>query len=355
METEFIATIAALLAIALLLSDSKYAHFAAGFILVWIFLLKLVTIVFIPLVIVAWILLEKKIKAWTFMKCLFGMEVAAALFLIACFIWFKNFFSDFWLTLILHDQSSSGVGFRTYEMLIQSLAVPWFMPVMFIGLLAGVLVFIDYIHQKNKLLIAAFIIMWISPLLSTYIQSEFFLYHYTGLIIPAILSIIIFLSTNYQKYTSIIFTIILVITLGIFFMSCSIWMDTHAHIGDNQISSASIIKEKFNISENTPILYLDTGTTAYFLGAPSACRYTYPLLVNRGWDISTVNSSKEYTNAKSCIMNYTGQYVVALDWSLSGDPDVSAKIHSEYAKVYNGSQWSYKDETGDIYQRNAGV
>jgi hypothetical protein len=351
METEFIATVAALLTIALLLSESKYAHFMAGFILFGIFILKFVTIIFIPITIAAWILLEKKLKAWTFMKCLFGIEVAAALFVISCFIWFKHFFSDLWLTIILHDTSSFGIGFRTYEMLIQSLAVPWFMPVMFIGLLAGVLVFIDYIKQKNKLLITAFILMWVSPLLSTYIQSEFFLYHYTGLIIPAVISIIIFLTTNYQKHTKVIFTLVLIITSGIFFMSCSIWTDTHAHIWDNQISNASIIKEKFNISDKTTILYLDTGTTAYFLGAPSACRYTYPLITNRGYAIEKVNSSLEYANAKSCIMNYTGKYIVALDWSLNGDPDISTKVKSEYTKVYNGSWWSYKDETGDLYER----
>lgn len=348
-ETEYLTVILSIFVIALLLSDNKYAHGLAGGLLVLIVLMKLVTVFFIPILIAAWLLIEGGWYRPTKMRrVLFGLEIALLALVMAWALWFKNFVPDILLTLGLHDPSGIELTTRLYQMLIQSMAVLWFMPILIVGMIAGVLVFIDFIQHNTRFQQLLFIIMWTCPIISLFVQSEFFLYHYSALLIPCIISIILFVNKNYVKHQVIAFTMIILFTFIIFGATCSIWTDTHEHIWDNQISNTTIIKEKFNIGTE-PVLYLDTGTTAYFLGAPSACRYTYPLVIRRGNALGLSNSTA-YINAKKCIMNYNGEYLVALDGSI-GDADIDNKIKTEYKKVYQGSAWSYKDTTGDIYQR----
>jgi hypothetical protein len=348
-ETEWLTVIIAVFTIALLLSDNKYAHGLAGSLLILIVLMKLVTVIFIPLLIIAWLLIEGGwYRPTKIRRLVFGLETALLAFVVAWALWFKNFIPDLILTLGLHDPSGIEITTRLYQLLIQSMAVLWFMPILVAGLISGIFVFIDFIHRNARFQQLLFIIMWLCPVISVLIQSEFFLYHYSALLIPSLISIILFISKSYAKYQVIAFTIIILFTLAIFGATCSIWTDTHEHIWDNQISNASIIKEKFNIGTE-PVLYLDTGTTAYFLGAPSACRYTYPLVIRRGTNLGLTNTTA-YINAKECIMKYNGDYIISLDGTV-GDPDIDRKIAILYQKVYSGSAWSNKDRTGDIYKK----
>lgn len=350
LESEFFAAIFSILAIALLLSDSRKANIAAGSLLVLIILMKVVTVVFIPVILAAWILITGYYKSEKLFNCLFGFELASIAFVAACLLWFKNFIPDFFLMLALHDPTGYGLQTRIYMMVIQSLAVGWFMPILMAGAITGVVVFYDLMKYNTRFQQLSFIIMWISPLTLVFIQSEFFMYHYVGLIIPSVVSIILFMTINYPKYQELIFILIIALILLIFGITSSVWQDTHEHIWDNQISNTTIIKEKYNISAQPSILYLDTGITAYWLGAPSACRYTYPLVIRRGYSLG-LSESIYYKTAKECIMNYTGDYVVALNGDAS-DPEINAKLSNEYIKVYAGTRWGVSASTGDIYKRN---
>lgn len=349
MEAEFFACILTVLAIALLLSDSRKANILAGGVMVAVILMKIVTVVYIPVIIAAWILITGYYKSEKLFNCFFGFEVASAAFVVACLLWFKNVVPDTLMMLSLHDPSGHGMATRMYMMVIQSLGVSWFIPILLAGVVTGVIVFYDLIKYSNRFHQCLFIIMWISPLSLVFIQSEFFLYHYMGLIIPSVVSILIFMTVNYPKHQELLFTLITVFTILIFGITCSIWQDSHEHIWDKHISDAKIIENQFNISKQPSVLYLDTGITAYYLGAPSACRYTYPLIIRRGYGLN-LNNTSAYVSAKGCIMNYTGDYLVSLNGDVS-DPEINAKIATEYKKVYNGTRWGTTASTGDIYRR----
>jgi hypothetical protein len=108
------------------------------------------------------------------------------------------------------------------------------------------------------------------------------------------------------------------------------------------------INSQFGLSNQSSILYLDTGSGPYYFnGVNSSCRYVAPLIIqranpNRTQILSLPQNQDEY----DCIMNYTGRYIIA-DGKLGADDswfgndtyqkqNINLKIANDYIDSHSG-------------------
>jgi uncharacterized membrane protein len=352
LTTEHFAVIFTILAISLLLSKNKYANILSGGILLFIILLKMITIILIPMAIISVILITKEINKTKLYYCIVGFIISILMFTIMCAVWFKHFISDSLLIIILHNPGyNTTLLVKVQALIFHSLGMWWFIPVSTVGVISAVIVLYEFIKTNNRLYAAMFIVLWVCPLVSVLIQYEWAPHHYTALILCSTISILLSISTNYKKYHLVAVTVIILFILIAFGMTSSIWQDTHEHMWDNNIHDANIMKQSFGISDQSDILYADVGISAYFVGGiPSACRETYPWVIRSGYKIGLANEPA-YLSAKKCIMDYSGKYIL-YDGAIT-DPDISTKITAEYIKVYNGTYWHPVYPPTDLYQRRS--
>lgn len=131
--------------------------------------------------------------------------------------------------------------------------------------------------------------------------------------------------------------------------------DLEIKFWDNKEPHADKINAMFHLDKEPSLLYLDPGDAPYFFRANSSCRYICPLPVQRdapGWDLS---GNADYQEEYTCILNYTGKYIVfdtgnhydgTTDWFLESSEHrqpIMKKLRNEYELVYTGG-WR-------IYQR----
>jgi hypothetical protein len=350
-STEFFAVILSFLAIALLLSNQKYANLSCGILLLLIILLKIITIIFIPIVIISWILITQNANKNKILYCVYGFCGFLLAFTLMCITTFKNFIPDTLLMPLLSDPGSElSILTRLYLSIMHSIGIWWFIPILPIGIFVGLIVFYGFIHTNKKLFLLLFSILWFCPLVTIFIQSEWPPHHYAGLIITSVISIILFLSTNYKEYSLIIIALIIAVIMILFGLTCSVWQDTHKTMwDDHQIKDSTTMKNQFNLSDQSSLLYLDVGVNAYFIGVPGACRETYPLVIRIGYKNNLKNKTA-YINAKKCIIDYNGTYLL-YDGGIE-DPDIASKINLEYTKVYNGTPWHTVYPPTDLYKKN---
>jgi hypothetical protein len=351
--TEFFAVLFTILLIGLLLSENKYAHIAAGFVILFIILLKIVTIIYVLLAILAWVLITQELNKNKLIRCGVGVGAATILFAVLCILWFKNFIPDTLLMLELHNPGAGvSILIKLYFMFRTVLSSWWFIPISTVGIILGIIVIYEYVKSGQKTNAALLITLWILSYSQVYIQAEWSIIHCAGVIIPSITTIILFLSLNFKKKQIIFVTIMVFILMCFFGVSSSTWVDPHKDMWAGQINTTTEMKEKFNLSNQPKILYADTGISAYFIGVKSACRETYPWVVRSGYKIG-LSDHPAYIHAKQCIMNYTGEYIL-YDSGLT-DPEITQKISTEYTKVYDGNDWGVVYDPTDLYKRNYGV
>lgn len=85
------------------------------------------------------------------------------------------------------------------------------------------------------------------------------------------------------------------------------------------------IQTRFDIINQTSVLYLDAGVAPYYLMANSTGRYICVLPLQRDSPTWNMTNQKSFQQIYSDIMNYEGEYIV---WD--GDVGYNDWIHSEY-------------------------
>jgi len=343
MECEFFAIIGSFLAIGLILSESKYANAFAGIVMVGIFLLKGLTIIMIPMIIIACLLIDrdgtyKKLKYTSV-----GFVAATGLFLLSCIIWFHNFIPDSLMLFSLAKPANLSIIERSILMLRQTPSILWNIPVLCAGGITTLFLLSDYRRTKDRLRAALLISVWIISLFIAYAQAEFWIYHYTPLILPAVVSIILFLSSHYKSTDYIAVMAIIGLTLAIWFVGTSIFTDTHANQWAG-LEKDKLFVQAINIGKEPSVLYLDSGNSPYYVEAPSACRYIAPVIIRRNMGDRDLTNQPAYTQEADCIMSYEGKYIVLdEDWFGLHEP-MNSKIANEYRLIYRGYFWN-------LYQR----
>ena len=338
LQPDWWASLFAFLALSLFLTEKQSNHYLAGAIITVIFLFKGATIFLVIPIACALYFFKKDY----FKRLLLGGagSVVSLLAILFCG-YFPNIIPDMLLSpriarVGLLDIPTMILAF-TYNMVNL-----WFyIPVMVSGFVCAYWVYNRYMKNKEGMNAVMFILMWIGAAMGAFIQSEFFIYMYVALILPAIITIILYGEHDIIKYA--------IAVTFIFFIICSsywgVGMRVERDFYGNQWEKANIVKEQIpDLIHQDTILYIDSGVAPYYFPSNSSCRYVQPMPFQRNnlkWNLT---DAYQYQEEYVCIMNYTGKYIIEDNgpWFKEDTPDMKVvrnKLNTEYDLISTDS-WS---------------
>ena len=190
MQAEFWAALIAILAIALILSDSYLANVIAGGLLVFLPLIKGITGLMIISVVCGAYLLDPRVRIKVF-KVLLGMVISCMIVIDAALTIWPNMMSDTLMSPVLAQVGMRSLFEHVAYFLMYFYLSPICIPVLFIGFIFGAILFFARIKREPLKTRLAYELMWIAPVIIVFVTGEMFLYHYLVFVPPAIVSIIL--------------------------------------------------------------------------------------------------------------------------------------------------------------------
>ena len=313
-QSEWFAVIGSILALTILLENSEHCSYfgfgLVGVILGLVGFLKLSTFIMIVPVIIAWILIigRKNVCEWDIVHVIEGFIGTIIAGFIICLLWLPHAIPDMFLSmeLVQANQIRPVTADIVTTLSTGIISTPLDIVPILTGtavalVLAGILYYGG--HEENKKLpeYLLYALMWGACFLSAWAAREFFAYHYAVLIFPAIITLIML------REGIVIFAIFCACIMASLYIVPQFGeLSGYMHFLKTADSDAQQIKEI--VGGEKELLYLDYGEAPFYLRVPNACRYTYPLPVQR-------NLSGDASNEViGCIENYKGDYVITQPW-----------------------------------------
>jgi hypothetical protein len=189
LQAEYWAVVFSLLTIAFLLTDNEHLHYLAGALFVVIGLFKGITcLMFLPILCAVLLLRPSWRLYWVDVAGGF-LSAVAMFFVLNATIW-PHMLSDMLMSaqvarvgmypVILYALSTVGLLFVALQ----------YMPLAIVGIIAALLYFIRECGRSatGSMLFA---VMWVVPFGIVFMQGEFFYYHYYPLVVPTLVTLIL--------------------------------------------------------------------------------------------------------------------------------------------------------------------
>jgi hypothetical protein len=204
LQAEYWAVLFAVLAVAMLISESKFAWYLAGAAIGWIFMIKGITgLLGIPIVCGAYLLMlrEDDLDPFQFIDAavggikraffsLLGFFSIGSLFFVMWLTYWPNMISDILLSPRLARVGMVGPVNLVVWFFAQLIMSPLYIPVLVIGFIFGAIFFFAWVKGQGFDVKVAYLLMWISPAAIVVVQGEMFLYHYLAFVPSAIVTIV---------------------------------------------------------------------------------------------------------------------------------------------------------------------
>ena len=266
-------------------------------------------------------------------------------------------------------------------------------PFLTLGVLAAVGTLVKMLKGRQWAAFASLVLLWILSMDIIIVSNTYFPYHYFLLMLPGIVSILLFSLEIRQCSPGILLcagvafaatlfcrlmldgleqfgiinrsTVLLVLlhlillavligaagrnpalkkALGALTLTVSLffWMNYASFIAPYFRNITAIERESVAINSQAfpedfadePVLFLDCGYAAFYADAPSYSRYFFNLPMQR-WQPGDDWACQEEEYEK--LMRYTGKYIVYSDWfGIDKYPELKAKLENEYTVLENG-------------------
>lgn len=186
MQAEWWAVLLSLAALACLMHNNPYAGYIAGFLFIFIGMIKGITaFLFIPVVCGVYLLGKPQQNA--IVKVLCGILATTAAVCVAQLTIWPNMLPDLLLAPAITGMGRLGLYDQTLMFIGQSITSLIYIPVLIVGVgSAAILLYSGYFKEWKPL--AIFGVMWISVMALVFIHSEFFVYHLFIYVIPSIVT-----------------------------------------------------------------------------------------------------------------------------------------------------------------------
>lgn len=340
MQPDWWACLFAFLSLSLFMTDKKSNWYLSGALVTIIFLFKGSTLFLVFPVACALYLLKPN---W-FDRLKFG---ACGSILFLCFIVFSNLFKnmipDMLLSAKIAHVGAMDLVTMTSHFIINALTIWIYIPAFIVGVFAAYFLYVKYIKEKEFKSIVVLILMWMTASISTFIQSEYFLYQYVPILFAGVITIIL-LSDHAIKYSIFIMFLIFVVFSGYWGMG----MIVEKNFYGDQFKMVDNIKNNFpDITTQENILYLDSGVAPYYFPSNTSCRFVQPLPFQRNTQVWKTSDTEQYKELYNCIMVYNGKYIIEdnSEWFHQNTTDSKVmwnKINSEYEKVWEDNWKIYR-------------
>ena len=374
LQSEWFASLFLLAAIGLSVSESRGAAVAAGLVAAVLFPLKGVTVLLVPIVPAAWVLmgLDLRRRSVPFMGGgALGIVLTIVFYLVYPQSWqdlvdssaFQNSFGDFYpLRRLLR---SIGVGFG---------GAMKHAPMLYVGLACTTLVARVGIARRSSADTLILLAAWGCAVAIVVIQGKWFHYHYGAAIVPALLSLGVWCSGRYADWrealtnavrwqfvaqaslvnlvlsaitwryapeyreampsvlvVSTILTIALVhgdrllwcrrsmpataavLSLFVWAVYAAPWTApsrSAAAAGVEQSEVFAELDRQFHLTGEPSLLYLECAVASYYLGTKSALRWFYPNPIQRVHSNSSLATQDVHVRAVREALSYSGQFVI---------------------------------------------
>jgi len=374
LESEWLASLSLLLAIGLSVSESRGAAVAAGLVAAVLFPLKGVTVLLVPIVPAAWVLmgLDWRRRSAPFLG---GLALGGALTVV-----FYLFYPQSWQDLV--DLSVYQNSFRDFfpaRRFLRSIGAGFGgamkqAPMLYVGLACTMLVARVGIARRSSTDTLILLAAWGCAVAMVVIQGKWFMYHYGAAIVPALLSIGVWCSGRYAAWresltnavrwqfiaqaslvnlvlaaitwryapeyreampsvlvVSTILTIALVhgdrvlwcrrsmpataavLSLFVWAIYAAPWTAlarSAAAAGVEQSEAFTELDRQFHLTSEPSLLYLECAVASYYLGTKSALRWFYPVPIQRVHSNSSLLTRDAHVLAVREAMSYKGRFVI---------------------------------------------
>lgn len=364
-QAEFWSLILAMIAAALLVEENKLWHYVSGILLMFAFLTKGTTACLVVSAICALIVLNKKVN-WA--RVITGFVGMGVIFLIANFTIWKTLLSDIILAPMLsHVGEYSMMGQVIAIIIATIIAASIYIPCVGIGGTYGLIWIKNHLKDPR---IYAFTVMWGIVFFITWGQGETFAYQFFPLVLPAIVSLILFeKETPRERPTKKIKreNIVAATIVLLFGMYCIFYAPVISYYGSQEKTmndyfwnQSQMMNSKLDLQNQSSVLYMDTGSLPYYTnGVNSSCRYVAPLVLQRANPGRLIVSNlSQYWDAYNCTMNYQGRYILAdgplgksdgwFGTDSSEKVAIVNKVHSEYNEVFDGAWTVYERKNESV-------
>jgi len=358
LQAEWWSLFLVMIATALLVEKNGSWHYIAGALLMFAFLTKGTTISLVVSGICALIVLNYKVD-WV--RASIGFVAAGGLFLLANFTIWKTLVSDILLAPMLsHVFEYSMTGQAIAIVIATIIAASIYIPCAGIGGTYGLIWMKNHLKDPR---IYAFGLMWGIVFFMTWLQSESFAYQFYPLVLPAIISLVLFENETPRERPGKRFKRENIITASIvllFGMYCIFYMPYVSYYGGQEKvmndffwNQSNEINKQFDLPNQSSVVYIDTGSGPYYFSAKSECKYPAPLIIqranpNRTFILDLKQNQEEFV----CLMNTTSAFIVAdgpigpEDSWMGNDTyqkaSIIQKLRNEYVSVHSGGWELYK-------------
>ena len=358
LQAEWWATIFVMISCALFMEENHNWSYLAGALLIPAFLVKGTTGALMVSAVCVVMIFQRSID-WK--RGLVGFVAMGAAFFVASQTFWPTMLSDIFLAPILsHVGEYNWFGMVYVTAVAIAISFSIYIPAIGLGAVYGGAWFKQHFRDPRA---PWFVAMWAAPLFVVWLQSESFAYQYFIFLIPAIVSLIM-----YEKETPMTRpgkklkreNLVAATIVILFVLYCALYSPISKYgneeraMNDYFWNQSTEINKHFDLVNQSSVLYLDTGSGPYYFEANSSCRYVAPLVVQRGNPNRTVVMNlSQYHEEVNCIMNYSGQYIVAdgpigvhdgwFGTDTTEKREIVSKIKNEYDDVRSGG-W-------EIYQR----
>jgi hypothetical protein len=196
MMSEWFAVLFSLVAVALFFEWNENWQVAAGALCFAIALLKSITVLMVIPTVYGALLLGAAID-WR--RAIAGYLAAGFLFLALCLtVWPYSIMDMLMSRYIAHVGHYNWQTIFAWFWITQddtSLArvLPYYLPGLLVGIIIGIFVFFHYWGKADWRSLGLFTLMWAVPVGIVLIQSEFIIYHYLVMLLPGVVSVMLFM------------------------------------------------------------------------------------------------------------------------------------------------------------------
>jgi len=344
-QAEFWGILLMMVACALFVDDRAWTHYLAGALFIPVILMKGTTTALVVSGVCIVLIFAGTID-WK--RGLIGFVSTGLFFLALNLTIWPYMLSDIFISPILsHVGEYNWLGQVYVTLVATAISMSIYIPIIGLGIVYGGIWAKNHIHNSR---IWLFILLYGTPLVTLFLQSESFAYQYLLLWPAAITSLVLYErdtpkerpGKKLKRENLIAVTIVILFILWCFLYSPVGKYGTEEKAMNNYFwNESKTIESQFDF-ENQSVLYMDTGSLPYYTGLNSSCRYVAPLILQRANpNREIIRTLPQYWDQYNCTMKYNGHFILA-DGPIGPGDSWFGDDTSEKLKIINKIETEYK-------------
>lgn len=363
-QAEDLASLLVVLGVALGISRKRGSNAAAGLAFAFVFTLKGITGLLIPVGILLVAVfdggLSRRARATAAWSAAWTVGLTAGMLLFA-----PSGVSDLVEATAFQSTFETPLGYRLLRTGYYFFLHLEHLPILLPGAGIGLLFLRRNAREREYVNAVVLLSLALLPLSIVFVQAQWFGYHY-AVLVPTAIALFLWMgegrpvSPAAETTGAFVATFLL---LSVAFVSPVSPFDRSSParweaVSGNETAVYAEIEERLDITAEDTVLYLADGTPNYYLDAGSHLRYFYPLPLQRVPTAPGLRDTEVFRRTLDAALAYEGPYVVLLEewFPLEAFPELEEKLDDEYCIAYESTikpDSAYAD-TVVVYARDEG-